>query len=81
MNAMERIYPGAKIVGLDQLYVELEDGRHLWYDTLVSTVDDTLAIARNGHDAYGRRILMMGIILIDGNGFRRVADFRPHEIL
>jgi len=80
MNAIERIYPGAKIVGLDQLYVRREDGTHLWYHTLISDWDDIKAMARNGHDAQGRPILMMAIRL-DDNGVKRVADFRPCEIL
>jgi len=84
-SILSTVYPRHKIVGVDALYVQKPDGTCLWYDTwydtLIDNEEDALALARRGKDAFGRRILMMALILEAPDGTRRVADFRPSEIV
>ena len=74
---LERIYPGYKIIGLEELLVE---GLVSWYKTLITDPEDVLEIAKNGHDSCDRKIRLMNIIIQGPDGDRRNADFRPEEL-
>jgi hypothetical protein len=76
-SLINRLYPDHKIMGLPQMIVEGSG----WYDTLITEPDDIMALARAGVDAAGRQIRMMALELESPDGIRRVADFRPEEIL
>ncbi|RLF30311.1 MAG: hypothetical protein DRN14_00210 [Thermoplasmata archaeon] len=75
---VRRTYPGAYIVGIAAMYIDLGD-RRLWYDTLISTREDALAIIRRGVDAYGRTILALNLVL-DIDGRRVYPDYRVDEL-
>ena len=75
-NAVERIYPGAKIEGANQVLVDGEG----WIDYDVRDGAAVLELCRRGTDAWGRTVRMLALTLDDG-GVQRIADFRPEEVL
>ena len=77
MNALQRIYSDHKIIGIEQMLV---DGVG-WYDTLIDQESDVMAVAMAGKDSEGRKIRMMAVRIEGPDGFQRVADFRPEELV
>lgn len=77
MTILEKIYPNYKIIGLGQMIVEGSG----WYDTLITDKNDIITLARKGYDAAGRKIRCMAIRLEDPDGFHRIADFIPEDLI
>ena len=75
MKAINRIYPGCKIIACSQLFVEGVG----WYSAIIHDPADIKKIARAGRDLAGRKIIKMAI-LIEHDGMRRQADFSPKEL-
>ena len=75
-TVLQRAYPEAIVIGIEQLYVP-----HVgWYDVLVDNAYDAFALIHAGVDGAGRTIEMFALRL-DEHGVRRIADFRRSEIL
>ena len=73
-----RIYPNAKILGINEMLVE---GCPKWYGTLITDYDDIIAIAKRGCDNYGRKIRLMNLRIEDENGIIRYPDFTPFSLV
>lgn len=77
MTTLEKIYPGHKIVGANQIFLP----RIGWRDVCTTTREEAgsyrCGYIENGSDRHENG--MVALILEDENGFHRIADFRPNE--
>jgi len=73
-----RIYPNAKILGINEMLVE---GCPKWYSTLITEYNDIIAIAKRGTDGTGRKIRMLNLKIEDENGVIRYPDFTPFSLV
>jgi len=76
-----KLYGSHEISGLRDIYIEINQQKHLWYDVLIDNPLDILSIANKGYDPWGRKILKMGTILKDKEGFEALVDFTPEELI
>src|SRR5574343_116952 len=70
MNIIEKIYPGSKVVGIDQIFII---GRG-WVDTEITNEVDAADMIRASRGS------VFALILKDPVGFHRVADFKRKEL-